>query len=763
MSDYKTSLLIDRQVPEFIREEYPKFISFLEAYYEFLEQKQGTKINDLTTESKKMRFLSDVDVSLDEFEKNFFNTYLNFMPQNVAVDKEFLIKNVLPLYLSKGSEASFKFLFRLLFGKEVDVSYPKDRILRASDGKWTIENVLRVNIESVKTTYFGNGTNKEFLLPDEFDQSSIRVYINDVLQTSGYYVRKESKKVIFQSAPVANSSIKISYDNFNTGLLNNRIISGTLSGASAIIEKIDQRTIASDNYYQFYVNNKTLKGSFVNGEIVVSDILSNNGKINVEATTISDIKSITIIDGGANYNIGDSVVIRGTPNVRVQATAIVERVLTGVISNVSVTYGGAGYQASANVDATGISREIFNASVLSVDASGINSLNTVTFFTDLITDIDIANVTIDAANYGFPASNVTENANSVIADALTSNTIAALGPITSVVVLSSTLNTSSSIVDAEPAQVKGNVSLNELGIIGRIDIISGGLNYNVGEYLVFTNQPREYSGYGANAQISSVAANGQITGITINSGGSGYYSNFPTINVSSGTGSGANLKVGAVMGDGEILKGVLPLNELGVPFEPGKILSIKILNPGQGYDVIPIIDLTKSGNGLARANVQFQNSYITLPGKWATTDSLISSEDRRLEGRDYFINFSYVLSSQVEFSKYKSIFKKLIQPAGFKQFGEYDILEQITANTPVSKSITVANTISGTVNVNSSIYVIGTNTKFNIANDRGILSIGSRIAIGSNTRYVNAIYSNTVLTVNSAFSITSNEQIITIL
>ena len=48
MSDKLTSLLVNHQVPEFVREEYPLFISFLEAYYEYLEQKQGTQLNDLT-------------------------------------------------------------------------------------------------------------------------------------------------------------------------------------------------------------------------------------------------------------------------------------------------------------------------------------------------------------------------------------------------------------------------------------------------------------------------------------------------------------------------------------------------------------------------------------------------------------------------------------------------------------------------------------------------------------------------------------------
>ena len=102
MSDNKVSLLINRQVPEFIREEYPLFITFLEAYYEYLETKQGTQSNDLITKSKDLRNISDVDSSIEEFEQQFYNSYATFLPKDVAVDKSLLIKNVLPLYLSKG-------------------------------------------------------------------------------------------------------------------------------------------------------------------------------------------------------------------------------------------------------------------------------------------------------------------------------------------------------------------------------------------------------------------------------------------------------------------------------------------------------------------------------------------------------------------------------------------------------------------------------------------------------------------------------------
>ena len=139
MTDKLTSLLVNHQVPEFVREEYPLFINFLEAYYEYLEQKQGTQLNDLTAKSKDLRYISDVDDSIDDFEINFFNTYASLVPRDVLVDKAALIKNILPLYLSTGSEASFKLLYRFMFGQELQVTYPKNNVLRASDGKWEIE------------------------------------------------------------------------------------------------------------------------------------------------------------------------------------------------------------------------------------------------------------------------------------------------------------------------------------------------------------------------------------------------------------------------------------------------------------------------------------------------------------------------------------------------------------------------------------------------------------------------------------------------
>lgn len=98
MSDNKTSLLINRQVPEFVRDEHPLFVSFLEAYYEFLENAQGSQKNDVLAKSKALKDISDIDTSIEDFEQNFINTFASLLPNDTQVDKAFMIKNALPLY-----------------------------------------------------------------------------------------------------------------------------------------------------------------------------------------------------------------------------------------------------------------------------------------------------------------------------------------------------------------------------------------------------------------------------------------------------------------------------------------------------------------------------------------------------------------------------------------------------------------------------------------------------------------------------------------
>jgi hypothetical protein len=67
--------------------------------------------------------------------------------------------------------------------------------------------------------------------------------------------------------------------------------------------------------------------------------------------------------------------------------------------------------------------------------------------------------------------------------------------------------------------------------------------------------------------------------------------------------------------------------------------------------------------------------------------------------------------------------------------------------------------LSGRVNVaNTSIYVTGQGTKFNVANSLGIITIGAYIAVNNEIKVVSNIISNTNLAVTSAFTITANNE-----
>jgi hypothetical protein len=210
------------------------------------------------------------------------------------------------------------------------------------------------------------------------------------------------------------------------------------------------------------------------------------------------------------------------------------------------------------------------------------------------------------------------------------------------------------------------------------------------------------------------------------------------------------------MGDGENLRAV-------VDQISGKITSIKITTGGGGYKYIPKIDLSQIGDGSAVAEATLGAAVTVFPGRWKTTDSILSNYERRIQGSAYYFDFSYITSSAISFVKYKDILKQLLHPAGFVNFAVLDLNRKVQTDQTSVISYS-SNTISGTISTNSgSIFITGNNTKFNIANTRGILTLGSNIAVNGVIRTVNSIISNTNLSVTSVFTTNSNGQTLIIL
>lgn len=126
--------IVAAQFPEFVRNDYPKFIAFVEAYYKFLSEYE---VADVET-------LRNLDTAYNSFLM-YFRKELNDNTPFTAVNEKFIISKAKQIHSAKGSEEAFKILFRLLFNEQISVRYPSEQILRSSDGVWSQENFITTN------------------------------------------------------------------------------------------------------------------------------------------------------------------------------------------------------------------------------------------------------------------------------------------------------------------------------------------------------------------------------------------------------------------------------------------------------------------------------------------------------------------------------------------------------------------------------------------------------------------------------------------
>lgn len=137
----KLSKLVASQLPEFVRSDYTTFKTFLEAYYQFLEQDQNAQ--ELLQNS---RSYNDIDTTVDSFIEYFLKQYADNIPRELLGDKKLLIKKINDIYTAKGSSTGYKLLFQLLYGKQVDVFFPSTLVLKASSGKWVQKTSIFVEV-----------------------------------------------------------------------------------------------------------------------------------------------------------------------------------------------------------------------------------------------------------------------------------------------------------------------------------------------------------------------------------------------------------------------------------------------------------------------------------------------------------------------------------------------------------------------------------------------------------------------------------------
>ena len=120
--------LVQEVLPEYFQEQYPSLISFLEGYYEFLDSDNnfGGSINELLT-------IRDAqDASLTNLNYIFDEIALGVAQSQFIHPREALI-NFGNFFRVKGSLYSAEGFFRSFFAEDVEVFYPKSRLMRVGE------------------------------------------------------------------------------------------------------------------------------------------------------------------------------------------------------------------------------------------------------------------------------------------------------------------------------------------------------------------------------------------------------------------------------------------------------------------------------------------------------------------------------------------------------------------------------------------------------------------------------------------------------
>lgn len=277
-TEFTISGLIESQLPDFINAKYaenaPSFRRFIELYYEWLENSAAGNTVYHIMSAEKYR---DIDETEDSFIEYFKDELLPYFPNRTELEITKILKAAKEFYQKKGTAASIHWLFRVLFNKESKITYPRDQILRASDGKWQRPIALKVSdtpflvqtTESTQNIYAANGSPTAYFSQNTFSTSA--KFIN-TLRKDSTILAFSSYKIWVQSA-TDGGTLKtdlLNYINVNpsTAVTDNsnaeftlieRVISEDLTGYGTnqhgfnIVESYyKQGTAVEDNKIKFF-------------------------------------------------------------------------------------------------------------------------------------------------------------------------------------------------------------------------------------------------------------------------------------------------------------------------------------------------------------------------------------------------------------------------------------------------------------------------------------------------------------------------------
>jgi hypothetical protein len=276
----RLSVLVPKQLPEFIQSNYDRFVVFLKAYYEFLEQN-----NQAQSVFQNLRNYNNIDETAEDLVSNFLKTYAEDYYLSDIAENRFIIKRIRDIYSAKGSEKAYETLFRVLYKETIDFFYPNQYVLKASTGKWQRSFSLRVKpVNTLQNLYDFENTLVEG------ETSGARAIVSKVIRFNlGEY---EIYELQLDSSSINGLFLKNEIITATKLNIANNLPSDTLEIKGILYSLISNIDITDGGLG--YEEGTKLTISDTTGEYAVAEI----GGVNRFGT----IKTINILEPGVNYS-----------------------------------------------------------------------------------------------------------------------------------------------------------------------------------------------------------------------------------------------------------------------------------------------------------------------------------------------------------------------------------------------------------------------------------------------------------------------------
>lgn len=346
--------IVDSQIPEYIREDYPAFAKFLKDYYAFMDagideytalgivsHDHGEDEQDDDTNRSPNNLLQEFidQLNLDHYDGSFLDPFLESyaldFPATAEVDKRLLIKNIRQFFEAKGSRKGVELFFKMMYNEDVEVFLPSEFILKPSDGIWQTEVTIKVYANDGITP---NG--------DPFSLRGKRVDINYYESVASITSRKtintsvtRARKVAYSNPTAFELTVDIPSGTIIPGPGVEGDLTAVIGGKIATIDTIGAADISRTAGTYDINSGFTTDGNGTGAEFTV--VVNGSGAATVTVDTVGD-----------NYAPDETITIPDSLLGSGGAAALTFDVATitdGKIFSVTINNGGAGYSANPSV------------------------------------------------------------------------------------------------------------------------------------------------------------------------------------------------------------------------------------------------------------------------------------------------------------------------------------------------------------------------------------------------------------------------------